>query len=581
MTEQENSRKGVAAAIAAGMATVGVAGASVAAFATNWERIASLPVGRVGGAALTIGAGTLAYTWLRHLYDAVYDRYRAWQRDAIQIHVQRMQAKIQILRPDQYGRQGIAFDGVTYRDLDTMAVYEQALTKALHPLLEEQRWQHAKLQALSHRIPPNSYHYENIIGDQVPAQGQGQLEAGQDPAALIWPKSVPIEDLFRDRSPSINDLVIGAFPTQEGLGVVSDSIYNLMHVLTVGASGWGKSTWLRSFLWQVARAPEPCQVVAIDPKGSEFNVLRGWDRLRWPVARNAETAIEVLRQVSVEIDRRSQLFEQNAPLATNLVDYNQATRADLPPWLVCADEGTYLMNQSGTAEPLRDAVQTARQYGVYIIVSGQSANSKVIETQTRDQFSTRLCFHTSPPSSRTVLDDACAADIHEKGRAWVLMHGRELQEVKGPFVTREQFMAALQRGAPLQAPIGTTQIDPWPAGIDASQVKEIVRRHKKGQSDTRIAREVLGHGNTFYIDKARQVLEIYNNNDNNNNDPPESRGGDTCADNVVVVVDWCEYCQDTRADETHKRFFPCQGCGVAVCSECAPYGLCAECEEDK
>ena len=53
-------------------------------------------------------------------------------------------------------------------------------------------------------------------------------------------------------------------------------------------------------VYQVALATEPCEVVAIDINGSEFNVLHGWGKLRYPVARDTNDAIAVLRAPAEE-----------------------------------------------------------------------------------------------------------------------------------------------------------------------------------------------------------------------------------------------------------------------------------------
>ena len=346
-------------------------------------------------------------------------------------------------------------------------------------------------------------------GGAVAQEGPPELEQGEP--VLNWPEIVPLPALFANRQPSLENLVVGAYPTASGrLETASLSLHQLMHTLTVGASGWGKSTWLRALLWQVALAPEPIEVVAIDVMGSEFNALYNWGKLRYPVARTAQEAVAELQAVSDEIERRKGLYERY-PLATKLPEYNAASGETLPPWLVVVDEGTNLLNQSGTGEYLRAVVQSARQYGVYCQVSGVSAKHNVIDTQTRDSFSSRLCFRTSPTSSRVVLDDRAASDLTHKGRFFAQLEGQMLTELQAPYVGRDAFLNALTNGGPkLEMPEVSSQPpktdDDPAAGLSEEQI-EMIRDLAAGkQSDSAIAQQVFGYRNARRLDQIRAVL---------------------------------------------------------------------------
>lgn len=423
----------------------------------------------------------------RWLVGEVEDRVRKIQRDNLALEAERQKMRLEsvrVLPADERGRQGIAFDGQIYRNLDTMAVFDQIRIRYFDPLMEQVNAMQKTLLALQGANGPAA---KQMLEAQAPAAG-----------GLIWPQRVDLASLFKDRRPSIDDLVIGVRPVANGSGLesVSLSLHELMHTLVVGASGWGKSTWLRSLLWQIARAPEPIEVVAVDAYGSEFNILRDWNRLRWPVARSSSDAKAVLAAVSGEIETRKKLFEDNAPLATKLPEYNRATGAGLPPWLVVIDEGTALLNQPGIGEPLRAAVQTARQYGVYILVAGQNAKHSVLDTQTRDNFSSRLCCRTSPTSSRVVLDDKAANELTVKGRMIAQLVGREQVEIQGPFVSREEIVTALTGGGPRE---GLPSV--------ASEEEQIFQMADEGLSPSAISEAVWGYKNARTVARVTGILE--------------------------------------------------------------------------
>jgi hypothetical protein len=316
-----------------------------------------------------------------------------------------------------------------------------------------------------------------------------------------WPKVVDLRGQFADREPTLNDLVVGVYPDESGLQRLSASIHDLMHVLCVGASGWGKSSWLRGLLWQLARAREPVEVVAIDVSGSEFNPLRNWEKLRYPVAREPQEAAALLEATSQEIARRKELYEA-CPLATKLTEYNDMADEPLSPWVILIDEGTSLLNDGNVGDGLRRGVQQARQYGLYYVVSGQSANHRVIETQTRDQFSTRLCFRTSPTSSRVVLDDGGASDIRNKGRALAQLVGRELQEIQGLYVDKGEFIKALAGGGP-RFPM--PEVDGNGHG-NGSQERRIRELSAQGLSKRQICLDVFGYTGGKAFETVSRVL---------------------------------------------------------------------------
>ena len=439
------------------------------------------------------------------LHDAFYNRFWQW-RNAAQSHRAREQDmrlnSIRVLQPDGNGRGGIAYDGKVYRDLDSRAVFTQELNLFFDPMLE-------RLNALQKTAL--------AIQASVGAAQRRQLvdEVTDTVNHVQWPARVDLADLLSKRQATINDLIIGARPGQNGDGVdvVGLSIHDLMHVLAVGASGWGKSVWLRSLLYQVALAPEPVDVALVDVYGSEFNLARNWSRLRWPVAREASEAVAVLQQVAQEIAQRKRMYEENAPTAANLNDYNRATGADLPPLLVVVDEGTALLNEAGIGDPLRQAVQTARQYGVYVLLAGQSATHQVIPTQVRDNFSTRLCFRTSPTSSRVVLGDRGATEIHNKGRMLAQLSGQELQELQGPFVTRQQLEQVLTGGGPAM-PAPEVEVEPrYNNGVTEVEADRIKELYARGESINEIARTVYGYTGGAAYNKVKQVLEQWDTED--------------------------------------------------------------------
>lgn len=330
---------------------------------------------------------------------------------------------------------------------------------------------------------------DKIVVKQVVPQPS---QAGELPDTNL-PQLVNLADVCP--RPTLNSLVLGIGQN----GLVNASLYELMHVLAVGASGFGKSAFLRALIWQLAQVRERVSIAAIDINGSEFNSLKGWSKLMFPVARNTDGAIGVLRGVATEIDRRKVLYEQY-PTAHDLKSYNQLAQEKLAPIVLLADEATNLLNQKGIGEPLREVVQTARQYGCYLLLAGQNAKHSVIDTQTRDNFSSRFCFHTSPSSYRTVLGQS-VKDVSIKGRAWSQLTGQTLQQIQIPFVSREAVFNVLEQGAPTRTiPVVDVEL------VQDTKAVMIFDLLSNGDlSDSKIARKVYGYSNGRTVEQVAEV----------------------------------------------------------------------------
>lgn len=328
---------------------------------------------------------------------------------------------------------------------------------------------------------------------------KSDAQALEEHGAIVnLPDMVQLADVARH--PSLDALTLGV---SEG-GTITASIHDLMHVLAVGASGFGKSAFLRALIWQLAQVKEPVAVVGIDCFGSELNTITDWGRLLYPVARDLPTAEATLQAVMGEIARRKALYA-DLPQAHDLPSYNRLAGAPLPPVVMLVDEGTAMLNERGIAEPLRQVVQTARQFGVYALLAGQNVNHRVMPTQTRDNFSTRLCFHTSAASRHVVLGET-PDDVTVKGRAWMQRPGEMLQQIQCPFVTRAEVARVITAGRPARV-LDVEAIKTERENARDDTAARVIALHAEGLSDTAIAREVFRHGNPHYIGKVRDILQ--------------------------------------------------------------------------
>lgn len=324
-----------------------------------------------------------------------------------------------------------------------------------------------------------------IIRQNEKALKQSDAPALEDSASAInLPEMVRLMDVVSH--PALDTLALGM--TEQG--PLTASLHDLMHVLAVGASGFGKSAFLRALIWQLAQVKEPVQIVGIDCFGSELNAIADWDRLLFPIATDLPAAASTLKAITEEIIRRKGLYAEQ-PRAYDLQSYNRLVTNQLAPIVMLVDEGTAMLNDAGIADPLRQVVQTARQFGVYALLAGQNVNHRVMPTQIRDNFSTRLCFHTSQASRHVVLGET-PEDVTVKGRAWIQRPGEMLRQIQCPFVTRDEVASVITRGKPARV-IDLAVIKPEAQGENDVTVKRIKALHDEGASLNAIQRDVFGY----------------------------------------------------------------------------------------
>ena len=477
-----------------GVAILVVGGGGVYGLIRAWTRMANMPVGRIGAAALIVAAAVAVCYGLFVLFDAAYQRWRGWQRDDVHIASERMRSKISILRPDAYGRMGVSYDGAVYRDLDTLAAYTQATDQSIKPILEEMRWQHAKLQAISHAVLPQTYHVEHITGDTL-APGTG--DAVELPAGAELPRRVPLRGLL-DGAPSWRRLVLGvAQDNGQNFPVVAD-LADLVHVAVGGSSGWGKSVFLRSCAYQLARSADPCELALIDLEGATLAPFANSDRLLWPVADTEHDAAVILAELTGELDRRKGLFAAY-PGADSLNAYNARSGEQLTPCVCIVDEATALLENKDIEEQLRTLTLRARKYGLWLWLAGQDWKSTTLDTAIRNQLATRVQFKAmSASQSRVLLQNAGAEDLDVKGRAMAWIPGRELLTIQAPYVSLEDIEAALKgNGARRAMP------ERQPGDSTADKVRDL---WEAGQSLNAIQRSVFGYVGGAAYEQVKAIL---------------------------------------------------------------------------
>lgn len=207
----------------------------------------------------------------------------------------------------------------------------------------------------------------------------------------------------------------------QGKPIITD-LAKAPHLLIAGATGSGKSvcmsTLILSMLYKFK--PDELELVLIDPKRVEFGLFREVPHLIHSVVADAKPAVQVLKWVVAEMERRYEVLSEKQ--VRNIAGYNQKAEAEgfkkMPYTVVIIDELADLMITSkGEAEgALARIAQLSRAVGIHTIVATQRPSVNVITGVIKANFPTRIAFQVSSNvDSRTILDCKGAESLLGRG----------------------------------------------------------------------------------------------------------------------------------------------------------------------
>jgi len=207
----------------------------------------------------------------------------------------------------------------------------------------------------------------------------------------------------------------------QGKPIITD-LAKAPHLLIAGATGSGKSvcmsTLILSLLYKFK--PDELELVLIDPKRVEFGLFRQIPHLIHSVVADAKPAVQVLKWIVAEMERRYQVLAEKQ--VRNIASYNQKAEVEgskkMPFTVVIIDELADLMITSkGDAEgALCRIAQLSRAVGIHTIVATQRPSVNVITGVIKANFPTRIAFQVSSNvDSRTILDCKGAESLLGRG----------------------------------------------------------------------------------------------------------------------------------------------------------------------
>jgi DNA segregation ATPase FtsK/SpoIIIE, S-DNA-T family len=195
------------------------------------------------------------------------------------------------------------------------------------------------------------------------------------------------------------------------------------HLLIAGETGSGKSVMLRAILTSlIQHKRHGLQLHLADLKRSEFHLFRGVDIVR-SVMTDKKDVKKCVKWFHRELERRGDLLDSHE---LSHVDELEKKEDYL---VLCIDEFSILREEKDTMEQLTDLTALGRALGIYVILSTQRPDRKVIDGLMKANLTVRYAFrHADKLNSRITLGEGAKADAsqideEEKGRFFMRFSG--------------------------------------------------------------------------------------------------------------------------------------------------------------
>lgn len=215
-----------------------------------------------------------------------------------------------------------------------------------------------------------------------------------------------------------------SFPVGRSLdGIVVASLLDIHHMLIAGSTGGGKSFFFRQTLIGLLRSSKYLQLYIIDLKrGVEARPFS--DLSNVSIAKDITSAIETLRVIHSEMERRFEYLEENKQSEID------PQRDKMDRIVLAIDEASELFTVTKGRDSRKLDAQDARELtdkltklgraaGISVIVATQKVTKETIDTRVQTNMNARICFRVNTvPSSMTVLGNGLASELPEiPGRA--------------------------------------------------------------------------------------------------------------------------------------------------------------------
>ena len=236
------------------------------------------------------------------------------------------------------------------------------------------------------------------------------------------------------------------------LGDFADS--NMAHALVGGASGSGKSEFLKAMVASLMARNDPGHLLLtlIDPKILTFGAMEGCTYLTDTVLTGLDDAMEVLESAATEMDVRYQRLADER--FENLSQRFATGRRELPFWVIVVDEYADLILGDTAAKKAFETLvariaQKGRSAGIHLVLATQRPDATVVSPLIKANLPLKVCLKvTSNTNSRIILGEIGGESLLGKGDL-LCDTGKGIQRAQAPYLCQDELAKVSSRAMAL------------------------------------------------------------------------------------------------------------------------------------
>jgi S-DNA-T family DNA segregation ATPase FtsK/SpoIIIE len=213
------------------------------------------------------------------------------------------------------------------------------------------------------------------------------------------------------------------------------------HLLIAGETGSGKSTQVRSVLTSIIQtlSPERIELYLCDLKRSEFFLFKNIEHVKG-VYQSAREMLPMLQYLQLEMQKRGNQLNQHE--RSHVDDL-----PDPPPYiLLCIDEVALLQDEKEIMKLVEEISAIGRALGVFLILSMQRSNSKILDGKLKNNLTVRMGFKCADLINSRIIGTPGSEKLTVKGRMLLkLPIYSKLIEIQASYLSVESAKRILER----------------------------------------------------------------------------------------------------------------------------------------
>jgi S-DNA-T family DNA segregation ATPase FtsK/SpoIIIE len=274
-----------------------------------------------------------------------------------------------------------------------------------------------------------------------PSKGSVVIDIPKEKANTVLWRDISKDPMYvSNKSPVSFPIGIGV----DNRVIVADfADSNMCHALVAGASGSGKSEFLKCLVASLIakNPPETLKLSLIDPKILTFGGLTDIAHLAEPVITDVKQAIPCLRKAVKEMDRRYMTLAKDGH--ENLSERFQSGKKDIHFYVIIFDEYADLIlagkDEKKEFESLvAKLAAKGRAAGIHLVLATQRPDRTVLTGLIKSNLPLKVCMKViSAVNSNIVLDQTGAEKLLGRGDL-LCDRGKGVERAQSPYIAQEE-----------------------------------------------------------------------------------------------------------------------------------------------